>query len=48
MIEPLRYRVLRKLKQFFCLHRKKHTWINGKFENCERCDKQWEVKGSAG
>ena len=39
MIEPLRYRILRKLKQLFCFNHDWHVWVNKKNRTCLKCDK---------
>ncbi|MDV4193128.1 DUF1660 family phage protein [Lactococcus lactis subsp. lactis] len=39
MIEPLKYRILRKLKQLFCFNHDWYVWVNKKDRTCLKCDK---------
>nr|DAG08689.1 MAG TPA: protein of unknown function DUF1660 [Caudoviricetes sp.] len=39
MNEPLKYRILRKLKQLFCFNHDWHVWVNKKNRTCLKCDK---------
>ncbi|OJH47566.1 DUF1660 family phage protein [Lactococcus lactis] len=39
MIEPLKYRILRKLKQLFCFNHDWYIWVNKKDRTCLKCDK---------
>ena len=39
MNEPLKYRILRKLKQLFCFKHDWHVWVNKKNRTCLKCDK---------
>ena len=43
MIEPLKYRILRKLKQLFCFNHDWHIWINKKNRTCLKCDKTEKI-----
>ncbi|QGJ84948.1 hypothetical protein [Lactococcus phage P1048] len=39
MNEPLKYRILRKLKQLFCFNHDWYVWVNKKDRTCLKCDK---------
>ena len=43
MIEPLKYRILRKLKQLFCFNHDWRVWVNKKIELVENVIKQKKI-----
>ena len=44
MSEPLKYRVLLKLKQLFCLKHDWYIWVNFENKTCRKCDITKKIK----